>query len=214
MIDMLARLKSLLPARWFAPAAPNYTAITGALADALQFIGDLVAYARTQIRIATATGIWLDLAAYDFFGSRLQRSTGQTDAAFRARIRAEVLRQRVTRAGMVAALTELTGNVPAIFEPSQPMDAGSYGGPLCGYGVAGGWGSLDFPAQAFLTVTRPSLQGVPGVAGYGGSIGGYGAGSLAWINSGDIAGQVTDQDIYDLITRTKPTGSLMWTRLQ
>jgi hypothetical protein len=214
MLDMLARLKSLLPARWFAPAAPNYTAVTGALADALQFIAGLIDYARSQIRIMTATGICLDLVAYDFFGNRLQRSTGQLDAAFRARIRAEILRQRVTRAGMIAALTGLTGHAPAIFEPSQPMDAGSYGGPLCGYGVAGGWGSLDFPAQAFLTVYRPSLQGVPGVAGYGASIGGYGAGSIAWTNPGNIAGQVTDQDIYDLITRTKPTGSLMWVRLQ
>lgn len=214
MPDMLARLKSLVPARWFAPAATNYTAITGALSDALQFAGDLIAYAKLQIRIATATGVWLDLAAYDYFGSRIQRSPGQSDAALRARIRAEVLRQRVTRAGMAAALTQLTGKAPAIFEPSQPIDAGSYGGPLCGYGVAGGWGSLDFPAQAFMTVYRPGLQGVPGVAGYGASIGGYGAGSLSWTNPGDVAGQVTDQDIYDLITRTKPTGSLMWVRLQ
>jgi hypothetical protein len=214
MLDMLARLKSLLPARWFAPTATYANAILGGLSDGLQFVSGLITYARQQIRIATASGIWLDLIALDYFGSRIRRGTNQADDAFRTRIRAEVLRQRVTRAGMVGAVKDLTGRAPAIFEPWNPADAGVYGGPGLAYGAAGGWGSLAFPAQVFMTVTRPGAQGVPGVNGWGGVIGAYGSGQIAWVNPGSVSGAVTDADIYDLITHTKPTGSIAWVRLQ
>ncbi|WP_435607731.1 phage head spike fiber domain-containing protein [Pseudomonas knackmussii] len=90
------------------------------------------------------------------------------------------------------------------------MPAGS--AALGGYGSAGAYGSLIHPYQAFITAYRPSGQGLPYVAGYGVSTGGYSTPSRA-----DYAqlspGDVTDADIYAAIDSVKPYGSVAWVRI-
>ena len=122
-------------------------------------------------------------------------------------------------AGLVKVLQDLTGRTPIIFEPQRPMDTGCYGGPLIGYGMAGGYGSLLLPCQAFVTAFRPTGSGIPNVAGYGGSAGtpgpgGYGAASqLEYASMTMIQGAVTDADIYAAVDSVKAAGTTLWTRI-
>lgn len=211
--DLFQRIKALLP-RWFADSTPVLDALLGGFAGVKAFLYGLIGYARQQTRIKTATGGWLDITAADFFGAALQRQPGQSDTSLRARIMANLLRERATRAALTRVLTDLTGRAPVIFEPQRPLDTGSYGGPMAGYGVAGGYGSVRLPYQAFVTVLRPAGAGVSNVAGYAISTGGYGQASQAELASLDmIEGAVTDADIYAAIDSVKPAGTIIWTRI-
>ena len=98
--DILARLRNVLPARWFPESAPVLDALLNGLASSWSWAHDQLQYVKAQTRIATATDIWLDIIAQDFFGDRLIRRTGQSDAAFRSRIRRELFRERGTRGAM------------------------------------------------------------------------------------------------------------------
>lgn len=210
--NISARLYKLLPPSWFPEDAPNLAAVLQGFANIGAFAFAMAAFAKLQTRISTATGFFLDLVAFDYFGRVIRRRIGELDAAFAARVKKELIRERVTRAGMVAALTDLTGKAPIVFEPWNPQDAGGYG-VACGYGVAGGWGSVQFPAQVFLTVYRPSFQGLPALNGYGGILGGYGVGASAYIGPSMIGRLVTDAEIYATIEATKPSGVTCWVKL-
>ena len=149
--DMSARLRALLPARWFADSAPVLDgALAGAADMAAQSYG-MIGYARAQTRVATATDVWLDLIAADLFGPLLAREPGEADAALRARIGAALFLPRATRAAVHGAVTTLGEGEPRVFEPTRPADAGAWNVAL-GYGVAGGWGSLSLPFQALVTL--------------------------------------------------------------
>ena len=212
--DMLARIKMLLPQRWFPDSTPVLDALLSGAAWALSLIYSLVQFAQSQTRIATATGGFLDLISYDFFGNNLPRNPQEADSAFRTRILATLLRPKATRPGMIAVLTALTGRAPIIFEPARPADTGAYGASICGYGAAGGYGSLLLPAQAFITAYRPASSGIPNVAGYGSPSGGYSTPSRAvYASLSEVQGAVTDADIYATIAATKAAGTEMWVRL-
>lgn len=152
--DFVARLKSVLP-RWFSDTAPIANAILTGLATTGAFLYSLVTYAALQVRIATATDGFLDMISADFFGVGLPRYAGETDAAFRARIKANLLLPRGTRAGIIGALMALTGRTPRLFEPLRTPDTGCYGGPFGGYSVAGGYTNLSLvPYQALVVGYR------------------------------------------------------------
>lgn len=211
--DILQRLKGTLP-RWFGDNTTILDALLQGLAWAGSFTYSLWAYAKLQTRIKTATDGWLDMVAADFFGSSLLRAANQSDASFRARIIINLIRERATRASVVKVLQDLTGRTPIVFEPQRPADTGAYGGPLIGYGLAGGYGSLLLPCQAFVTAFRPTGTGIPLVAGYGISTGGYGVASRAELASMDmVQGTVTDADIYAAVDSVKPAGTTLWTRI-
>jgi hypothetical protein len=212
--NMLARIKMLLPQRWFPDSTPILDALLAGPAWALSLIYSLIRYAQLQTRIATATGGFLDLISYDFFGNNLVRNAQEADSAFRTRLLATLLRPKATRPGMIAVLTALTGRAPLIFEPARPLDTGAYGASICGYGEAGGYGSLLLRAQAFITAFRPGSSGIPNVAGYGSPSGGYSTPSRAeWCSLSQIEGAVTDADIYATIAATEAAGVQCWTRL-
>src|SRR5690348_16941119 len=92
--DMLARLRAVLPTRWFPDQAPVLDSISGGLASCWSWVYSLLQYVKAQTRIASASDIWLDIIALDFFGTRLVRRHGQSDAAFRSRIQREFFRER------------------------------------------------------------------------------------------------------------------------
>lgn len=90
------------------------------------------------------------------------------------------------------------------------MPAGSIG--IGGYSVAGAYGSILLPYQAFITAFRPMGQGLPFVSGYGISTGAYSTPSRSAY--GQLSGgDVTDEDIYAAIDATKPIGTVAWTRI-
>lgn len=125
--DILARLKALLPPTWFGDDHPFVTAILTACSQALTWCYSLYVYAQLQTRINTATDGWLDLIAYDFFGTNYGRTAGQSDDVFRNGIKINLFRERGTRHSVQKILEDLTGNTPFIFEPQRPLDTGAYG---------------------------------------------------------------------------------------
>lgn len=180
--EMRRRIVSLLPPGWFATSAtPIKDAVVAGLASSFLWIRSLNIYAQAQTRLGTATGYWLDIAAWDFFGNRLLRRRGEADTALRGRVLKKLFRPRVTRAALVESLTDLTGIAPDVFEPWNPGDCGAYntgtlayGGPadlhpvLTGYGeVYGGYG-----------VGSISYGQPPGTGARGGGSGAYGSLSL------------------------------------
>jgi hypothetical protein len=216
--DMLARLRAVLPPRWFPDSAPVLDGVLNGLATGWSWAYGMLQYVQAQTRIATASDIWLDIVAQDFFGTRLARRPGQSDATFRERIRRELFRERGTRAAVIVALQDLTGRTPLVFEPAHTGDTGGYaathgGGGGIGYGVAGGWGSLDLPFQCFVTAYRPTGSGIAAVAGWGASVGGYGCGTIEYAGVDMVQGQVTDQDINAAIAAVLPITAIGWTRI-
>jgi hypothetical protein len=216
--DIFGRLKSLIP-RWFGDGATVRDAVLQGLAWASSFIYSLITYTRLQTRIKTATDGWLDMIAADFFGASLVRAANQSDASFRARIIITLFRERATRWAIISVLKDLTGRTPLVFEPTRPADTGGYGVAGAGYSVAGGYGSILIPYQAFVTAFRPVGIGIPNVAGYGGSAGGPGPGGygvasqVEYASMSMIIGAVTDADIYAAIDSVKPAGTAVWARI-
>ncbi len=163
--DIAARLRAALPLHWFADDAPVLGAVLDGLGAGWARLYDMLQFVRRQSRIGSAEGAMLDMVATDFFGAWLGRRPGQGDDPFRAAVLRELLRERATRAGLAAALADLTGRPPDIFEPSRPADTGAWGIAL-GYNAAGGYGSLALPFQCFVRVRRPTGAGIANVAGY------------------------------------------------
>ena len=216
--DILGRLRSVLPARWFPDGAPVLDALLGGLASGWSSVYQQLQYVRAQTRIATATDIWLDVVAQDYFGSRLTRRAGQVDPVFRATIQRELFRERGTRAAIVSVVQDLTGRPPQIFEPARPGDTGGYassagGGGGAGYGCAGGWGSLTLPFQCFVTAYRPISAGIAMISGWSSNGGAYGQGAIEYASLTMVQAQVTDADIYNAVAGVLPVTTIGWTRI-
>ena len=218
--DIFARLKGMLPSRWFGTASdsvPFVDAILGGVALLLANLYALYKYAKLQTRINTATDGWLDLIAADFFGpSGLLRKTGQSDDSYRNAIKVALLREKGTRNAITNTLIALTGRAPTIIEPWRPADTGAYSAPNSGYGVAGSYGSILLPYQAFVIAYRPlSAAGLANVAGYGISMGAYSTPSQAeYADITMMTGGVTDADIFAAIDAVKPEGTIVWTTIK
>jgi hypothetical protein len=210
--DVLARIRAVLPARWFPDATPLLDGVVSGLADAGAWLHALLGNVKLQTRLATATGGFLDMIAGDYFGARVRRRAGQGDVAFRARIETELLRERGTRPALVAVLADLTGRAPLIFEPARPADTRAWGVAL-GYGVAGGWGSLMLPFQCFVTAFRPLGQGIGAVNGWGAGAGGWGTGVVGYGSMGQASGDIGDADIMAAIAGVMPVAAIAWTQI-
>jgi hypothetical protein len=208
--DMLSRLKSVLPARWFADVTPVLDAVLTGLATSWSGLYALLTNVAGQARIATATGIFLDIVSTDYFGPALPRRVGEADAAFSTRIRANLVSPRATRAGVSLALTNLTGRAPDIFEPMNAADTGGYNTNTLGYGVAGGYGSRNLAFQFFMTAYRPNATPVSNAGFYNTGPGGYGTGPMFYVNSGDVPGAISDADIYAAAAGALPAASIAW----
>ncbi len=211
--DFAGRLRALLPSRWFPDNAPVLTGLLTGLAQAFADLFALLSVVAAQTRLATASGVFLDLFAGDFFQFALLRRSGEQDGSYRARISRELLREKGTRAAVISVLTDLTGRAPVVFEPARPADTGGYGVAL-GYGAAGGYGSLEYPFQAFVTAFRPATTGVAGVAGYGVPLGGYGVGAVEYAELSTVEALVTDADIFAAVAATMPVATIGWTRIE
>lgn len=217
--DFVKRLKAVLPSRWFPDRSPILDGVLTGLASACAWLYGLLGFVRQQARIETASGIWLDVIAADFFGQGMSCRPAQLDDDFRASIRRELVRERGTRAAVIAALADLTGRKPVIFEPARASDTGGYGGLHgggggLGYGIVGGWGSLHLPFQCFVTAYRPRGTGIAAVAGWGTGAGGYGRGAIEYASLSMIAGQVTDSDIFASVAAVMPVNTIAWTQIR
>ncbi len=214
--NILSRMKSVLPGGWFSRVTPIRDAMLGGVSDELATLYDQIGAANAQTRIATATGWFLDLIAWDFFGARFLRFANESDDAFRARIIKEILRERATAKGILSAVTDLTQRPASIWRPAHPGDnGGGYGITRYGYGRGkGSYGSISYPNQVFLTVYRPVVAGIPIIAGYGAKTGGYGKGRVAYATITDKKAVVTDADLYKAAADAAAAGVVVWTHIK
>lgn len=212
-MNSLTRLLLVIP-RWFGSTFPVLTAILNGIGTALDNFQALQQYLQLQLRIRTATDGFLDLMAGDYFGQSLSRNVGESDASFRSRILSNLFAPVVTRYAILARLYTLTGRTATIFEPGNTMDTGGYSLGGCGYGVAGGWGSLSMPAQFFVYPKRQASSGIPFVGGYGSSVGAYSTPSQAeWASLSMATQGVPDSAIYALINKIRATGVTAWVQI-
>jgi hypothetical protein len=210
--DFFARIKARMPTGWFGSSSPILDALISGIASAFVTVYAAYQYLLAQTRLQTSTDGWLDISAADYFGeSGLLRQQNETDAAYRTRIKINIIRERGTRAAVTKILTDLTGRAPVIIEPTRPQDTGAYRSGGIGYGVAGAYGSLLLNYQAFIKAYRPSGSGIPLIQGYGTSPGGYAAPSrAAYANLGDMTTGVTDAAIYAAIASVLPAATIAW----
>lgn len=214
--EFLDKIKSTIP-RWFGDNTPNLDGLLSGFVANFAYISDLYNYAKLQTRIKTATDSWLDMISVDFFGKRLPRKFQQSDASYRARIIANLFRERATRNSIKLVLEDLTGRTPVIFEPYRPQDTKGWDcsafGWDCDVGVAG-WGEeLDY--QTFVIAYRPTGQGIANVIGFDCTAGAWDTASqIKWCEMDMIEGFVTDADIYEAIDSVKPVGTIIWTQIK
>ena len=95
--DMVARLRAVLPPRWFSDTAPVLEGVLAGIAEIWARMYALLEAVRRQTRIATAEATFLDMISADLFGLRLRRRGGEGDFAFRVRILREILREHPAR---------------------------------------------------------------------------------------------------------------------
>lgn len=209
-----------MPTGWLPDVAPMADAILAGFAVTWASIYAQAGYVRAQARLATATGVWLDGKASDLLGAAWIRRRNEGDASFSLRTRREIVRPRNTRAAIVQVLQDLTGHTATVFRPSDAGDTGGYDTGAMGYDVAGFYGALDQPYQAFVTIQRGTAPGIInaadpsfGIAGYDTPIAGYGAGAIGYGDDSETAGGVTDDDIYRAVASATPAGHINWVRI-
>ncbi len=216
--DIVRRIRAVLPVGWFSDESPLLDSLLSGMAQTWSWIYDWIASTEQETRLSSATGIWLDVIATDYFNFDFARKERETDGHLRARIRGNLLRRRGTRADIISVLTDLTGRCPDIFEPALCADTGGYGtdtawsGKLY-YNVSGGWGSLILPFECFITAYRPVTSGIAFVAGWCSAAGGYGNGVIQYANLALMEDQVSDAEIYSAISATLPTSTIGWTKI-
>ena len=213
--DMADRIRRELPRRWFGDNTPRPTldAILAGLGTAWASLHGYLAYIAQQSRIATATDSFLDMLAHDFLGDTLVRLPHEIDAFFRGRIRREILREKATRAALVADLIDLTGQQPWVFEPANADDTGGYDTGYLGYDIGGGYGSLTMPFECLVVAYRPLNPGIPAIDGYDGAgIGGYDTGAIEYLAETDFQG-VSDEQIRSAILGVIPAAVVVWSHV-
>jgi hypothetical protein len=210
--DMLSRLRTVLPSRWFADKAPILDGLLIGPAFIWSVLYNGILYAKRQTRLGTASDSFLDTISSDYLGALLPRRNTEPDSSFRMRIQRELMRERNTRQAVISVLSDLTGRTPLVFEPARPADTGAYNGPL-GYGQAGGWGSLMLPFQCFVTAYRAGGGGITNISGYGQSAGAYGVGAIQYASLSMLTGEITDTDITNAVTRVMPVSAIAWIRI-
>lgn len=138
LANVFSRIKRVLPPGWFTESGsasgtpqsktPILDAILSGPAELGSWAYSLFSGIQTQTRLATATGGWLDIASTDLLGSSLLRLAGETDDAFRTRIKANLFLKANTRSAVQTALANLTGAAVRVVEPWQPNDTGVWDG--------------------------------------------------------------------------------------
>lgn len=189
--DFRKRLRKLIPYSWFPNPSPILWGLISGPAYVLSASYQLFKYAKAQMRMATASDAFLDIAAMDYCGTRIQRRPGELDIAFRERVIEEVLRIRQTRQAIIAALAELTGQIPQVFSPWNTADLGALnysiflaGGPFAGVGALS---STAMPFTIFINAYRPLPES--GLA-------------------------VSDAEIYSMVSNVKAAGITAWVNIQ
>jgi len=211
--DVAGRLVSILPPSWFPDPAANKWSLLQGFANVASWCFNLIAFAKLQTRISTATGVFLDLIAFDYFGRGFLRKRGQPDNSFSIGIKREVLRPRQTRAAIIEAVNDLTQTPVTVFEPWNAGDSGGFGRAFAFNEPTAAWGSNAYPYTIFVTAVEPAGAGIPGLSGFNDSWSGFGAGAFFFADLSTVSGLVTNQDIFNAIERSRAAGVTCWVNI-
>jgi hypothetical protein len=205
--DLVYRLRTLLPP-WFPNQgqAPVLDAILTGIATLLSTSYGFIQYARAQSRISTASGGWLDLIAWDFFGSRFQRRPTETDLSFQPRLKKELIRPRLTRPAIISMVRDLTGFTPSLIEPFNGQDLGGFDLGNLALDAAGGMGATNHNNQIWVTAFRPITYGLQIAAGFDAGPGGFDTGLLELLDPQVLPSVVADAEITARIQQTVAQG--------
>jgi hypothetical protein len=200
----------------------------------LQFVYQGMQYALKAQRLAGETSPELDNASLDYFGSvvgplsvlALPRKAGQSDSSYLSQISSRLLARGVTRDNIIADVKAFSGAILTLFEPRRPADTGAYGTGQeavfqnLAYNVAGGYGSLELPYQAFGQISAVPGLLVPNVMGYyppaptfpspPTALGGYGVGAISYINASGSSTTPTQAQIFEYISDLILAGTVLW----
>lgn len=205
--DMASRLLAALPP-WFGGTDehPVLDALLQGVGWLLSFLFGRYLFAKLQTRLATATGGWIDLAAYDFFGTNLPRLNGEDDTKYSRRVRLEVFRDRNTRNAIDRAVYDLLGVHPRLLEPWNPLDTNGLGCPQFALGRSGRLGSITAPYMMQIEFPYPQNYGIPARPGLGDPQGGLGnVFSLA--DQSDMVGVgASIEDVFAALERVRMAG--------
>jgi len=191
-------LWSQLPRGWFNPSGPIINAIINGVATATAQSSSDLQFVQNQTRIATATGEYLDLCSVDYLGfGNLPRRAGEPDASFRSRIQFWVLRELGTRQALIDVLTEITGNVPVVFEPIR--DAQYFDSCYLDYNAQ--MGSYDFPYSFLISIQRPNVALLAHSYAFDNSYLDYNA-----YFGGDPTSEITDAELMQAVALVCPAG--------
>lgn len=150
--DIAARIRAVLPAGWFASSAEKNTPVLDAVLTGLAWpwamMVMLLNYTKTQTRLQTSTGNFIDIASEDYFGSALPRKENESDSAYILRIQNEFKVPRNTRAALTA---QIQGVAPSavLREPWRTDDCACVGRETYG-STARPYGSRSSPGRVFV----------------------------------------------------------------
>lgn len=221
--DVLTRLRSVLPQSWFPQPGsatigtaqsptPILESILAGFAEGLSWIYSLLQFALQQTRLGTSSGGWVDLAALDYFGNNLPRANGESDAAYIARIEANLFQPANTRGAIQQAVENVTGSAVRMIEPWQPNDNARYG--VAFYGVdtkanPGQYSNGSARDAGLIVCELPTIAGAPtGRFGYRGI---FYTPSLALVGAAGafytaISGNLGAQAVYNAINKFRSVG--------
>lgn len=149
--DWAQRLITLFPYPWLSDQARAVGgiayAIFYAMGTELNFLSQQLYYAWTACRLDTAVDGALDLFSQDFFGNNLPREPGESNDAFRLRIKALLFQPQVTRQAIINAIQlAFPGTIVRAIEPWNPGDTGYFGADAPHIGCYYDYDSANVPS--------------------------------------------------------------------
>lgn len=134
----------------------------GTVADVvLTYPGQPVSKLQLELRLNTATGSTVDIAAADFYGTQLPRLGGESDAAYISRIISNLFIRRLTRPSIFAMLQALTGINPRMIDNWRPSDVGGYSATTGVPFLSGGLMVYDLAAGMPASYLGVDIAGAP-----------------------------------------------------
>lgn len=171
-----------------------YTLAYG-LSYALANVSTQIQEVLQALRLCTAKGSSIDTWAADFFGNRLPRASGESDATYRSRISANLSAKKGLRSGILT-IASFFGTA-WINEPWYTAETGAWDTDgVFAWDTIGGWGSQDPLIQIFVEpnagvsssqmksnllaaraagIDTQVISVTPGANGEGWGIGGFGS---------------------------------------
>lgn len=120
------RIQLALPP-WWGTAHPTLDTIVLGYAAGFVQVDAQIEQLKPLMRLNTVTGDLLDIAAYDFLGTNIIRSVGESDNAYRARIKAALFQIYGVRSVFGPQVAALANSPVTIIDPRRPADTGILG---------------------------------------------------------------------------------------